>query len=114
MKPADRKRLALLTQIAEIKATRAKSLAAKELRAVQDLEARVTNLHRQRHEILPAMNTPETALVVTRWLAACELRVKDLNSQVATARANSEAARDHARFEEGRRHVLTNLNDQAS
>lgn len=108
------KRLALLIEIADIKATHAKASAARNLRVLQALENQTNELKRQKATILGTSHDPESALVASRWVLACDIRIREFSGRMATARATYETARTHARFEEGRRQVLSKLKGQAS
>lgn len=114
MKPIDAKRLALLTEIAEIKATRAKSAAAARLRHLQELEKQRLDFLRKRARVQPGLTDPATAAQTARWMTGFEARMRDLSAETARAMAGAETARDAARFEEGRRQVLSKLGRQAS
>lgn len=114
MKRIDAKRLALLTQIAEIKATRAKAAAAARLRHVQALETQRSDFVQMKARVQPGLADPATAAQTARWMAGYDAKMQDLSAESARARVGAEAARETARFEEGRRQVLSKLGPQAS
>lgn len=114
MKRIDSRRLALLTQIAEIKATQAKAAAATRLRHLQALETRRSDLMEKKLQVRPGLLDPATAAQTARWMAGFDTRMRDLSAEAARSRVGAEEARDLARFEEGRRQVLSKLGDQAS
>lgn len=114
MSPAKRKRLQLLAEIAEIKATRAKAHAADELQKVQQNKADLDRVNARKAAISPALQDPATALQAARWMTGCDARVQAMSRDMAMARAGLEDARDRARYEEGRRQVLARLSGQAS
>jgi hypothetical protein len=114
MKRSDAKRLALLTQIAEIKATRAKSVAATRMRHLHALETQRSEILQKKHEVQPGLLDPATAAQTARWMTGFETKMRELSAETARARVGAETARETARFEEGRRQVLSKLGDQAS
>jgi len=114
MKRIDTKRLALLTQIAEIKATRAKAAAATRARHVQALETQRVEIMQKKLDVQPGLLDPATAAQTGRWMTGFEERMRDLSAETARARAGAETAKEAARFEEGRRQVLAKLGRQAS
>jgi len=114
MKRIDAKRLALLTQIAEIKSTRAKAAAATRLRHLQALETQRSDIIEKKSKVQLGLFDPATAAQTARWMTGFDKKMQDLSAETARARVGAEMARDSARFEEGRRQVLSKLGDQAS
>jgi len=114
MKRIDAKRLALLTQIAEIKATRAKAAAAARLRHLQALEMQRSEIVQMKSRVQPGLADPAVAAQTARWMAGFDAKMRELSAKTARARVGVETEREKARFEEGRRQVLSKLGNQAS
>lgn len=114
MRQINAKRLALLTEIAEIKATRAKAAAAARLRHLQALETQRSEFAEMKSRVQPGLTDPATAAQTVRWLSGFDARMRDLSAETARARVGADTEREIARFEEGRRQVLSKLGRQAS